>query len=262
MRNRKRPALDSARRERGGNRRQFVERAGEHGFAGGVERREGDLRPARDQATRRGLVGENREHPAARRQSTHQPSARRDEPQPVFEREHACHARGDELTDAVSGHGRRPHAARAQKFRQRPFERKECGLGEFGLGEPRRGRTVGRGVQDTQQRNRQQRVEHGRAAVERATEHRLVFIETAAHAGKLRALSREQKRHRRHRGIFDRRRRAKLGGELNGGAPDHREPVRESGARGIDRRAHIGERRVGMRVEPRGHIARERHKRS
>ena len=151
--------------------------------------------------------------------------------------------------------------------RHRVLDGEERGLGVLGLVEPPA--FAGQGMEERPQRHAEQRVEHGRAAIQRLAEHGLRLVELPAHAGVLRSLPREEERHARRarvlmvldapggRGALSGRREGReLGAQILVALGHERRADVELGAGG-DGRAHLVQRRVEVIVEPEGQAPRE-----
>ena len=105
-------------------------------------------------ARTRASLGHDRGHRAVARQRAHQPAARGDQRQAVFEAEHAGDAGGHVLADAVAQHRGRSHAPRPPQLGQRVLDREQRRLRVLGRVD-RRGRARRAGYKHRQQRLRQ-----------------------------------------------------------------------------------------------------------
>ena len=209
------------------------------------------MRPRVDRALDRGEVGENRRHLAVAGQRLHQPAAFGDQPQAVFRREDAGRASGRVLTDAVAHHGVGHHAERRQQRGERVLQREQGRLAVAGLVD-----VLALGRQHLEQRLVEQRIGHRAAAVDGVAEHRIRVVQTAAHAGVLRALAGEQEGHLhaggglRRAGRFLRVERA----QLVEGVVERRhrpcQPMREMRAAGRRRKGHGRDVETGFGFEP------------
>ena len=136
-------------------------------------------------------------HRTRHRQRRHQLAARRGEPQPVLEAEHASRLRRRDLSEAVPHyHVRTDAQARPQRC-QPALERVRRGLRPRGVVEVTRG--VGAAEQHVQQRCAAMLLHPSFAPVQHRAEDRLALVQRLPHPGPLAALAGVDERHLRRR---------------------------------------------------------------
>ncbi len=240
-----------------------------HHMTGTVHRRDGQR--ARQRRHRRRHLGnrrEHRRHRPASAQRLHQPAARGNQPQPVLDRHHARHHRRHQLPQRMAQQRLRYHAPRTPQLHQTQLHGEQRRLRIRGLIHQPRQWTTRLGEHHAQQRLVEHALQQLRAPIDHVAEHRLGLVQAPSHPYRLRPLPGEQERHlrrvgaRHHTGSRSRARllgpvRVELRLHLRCRARDEGESMGEVGAAGIGRRAHIGQRRLGMPGEVRAIATRQ-----
>ena len=165
-----------------------IVRAGGHAQGRGVDRRQIHRRAQQRHQLR--LRQAHGQHGAAG-QAGHQPPARGDQRQGVFQREHAGEARRHELADAVPQQGAGRHTPGQPQPCRRVADGEQRGLRQ-GRAEQRRLCRIVSGVQDGAEVQAEQRLQDVGALRHGLAEHRLVLMQGPPHVGVLRALAGEQ----------------------------------------------------------------------
>ena len=163
---------------------------GEHGV-GAVVRGDRQARVLIGEALDALGRGEDRRHPAARRQVAEQPAALREQPHTVFQAEYAGDAGRGVLADAVAEDHVGLEAPRLPEPGQAHLDGEDRRLGVAGLPQ----RLLGAGAvieNDVQQRLFEYVSDRGSALLHGRGEDRLGLEQFLGHAGELAALSREQ----------------------------------------------------------------------
>ena len=204
-------ALDILGEELGFQRLQRIGRAARHAQVGGVGRRD---REGGGEPCLQLLGGERHAQHAARRHRLEQFPADRDERQRRFQREHTGEMGRGVLAHRMPDHGVGLDAPRHEQPRHRVLRDEQAGQRPGGpLELARRGFRIGRArEQQRLQAPVELGLEHGHALVHGSPVDGLVAVEALAHAGVLRAATREHERDRpRDVGRLAGRRRPRIG---------------------------------------------------